>query len=203
MTTLRPSLAKLLASSRYWVPLADGDYLATPMLTIQGQGFGVQRDELIDRHLHLPRIIDDLCEPMRNFVTQSRANAELVFETLRTIENRVISLKNANGDLLYFATVSSVSQHADKPDLVTLVGRALSYKDWKEYGPTLACVSKVDVEMHYVQHEQLDVQFPGWQERWAAGQTLGLKNYALTKYIFWQTAAVPDLPTDLVFDGAY
>lgn len=181
--------------------MPDGTYRVRPFFHMEGPGYLVTSEELIIRNALLPRIIEGLCRSIPLYMMQPDADAELVWETLRATENNVLHVIRGHQGPLFFSSLSNINTVKDSSHLVSLTGRVVTFRGMGDAGPDLPYVSLVEVQVHYINRDVLEKQFPGWSERWAAGQALGLQSYDLTKYIFRQSPDVAGLPVSLVFDS--
>lgn len=118
----------------------------------------------------------------------------LVESLIRQSLGDVVHCRHLRGKAHVLQHVYEYTLDLAHPDRVTLDGMVQNLRTSSVDGQEVTFVTSVDPITVKVQKADLDSRYPGWQERWALADVLGLRRDELRRFIF----PVQQVPTRAV-----
>lgn len=199
MTNTRTSNLQL--GMHEWSVLNDTSFVADANTS---EPFVIPVAELEELHPKLPIALraaiarNELLEPPK-----SSASGAEAFYTLLLLRNEPVKLVDANGNEQNYVSILTFKVDSGLPHSASLFGIVVDVETIDHMGQPVPFVAGWSGFQSCVLKEELDKQFPGWENRLSAGDELGLTGaelsaYALTRHDHDATVN-PHMP-DLAFD---
>lgn len=195
MTTPELSLDDLMTLHVSWMFDDPGVYRAVLRSANDPDGPELGQDvpvaQLSSLHPLLPGTLDAMLTYQRENYSTPSVSGLRIAQTLALLNNEYVNFTDVDGWGRKLVKLRSIERYQDSVDMVLLHGSDIT---------TLpATVEQQAIEFALTSHtthrvvkiEELNRQYPGWEERWRIGQDIGLEAQELIPHVFYNTPLVP------------
>lgn len=202
MSSIRPNLDTLLSIAERWIRADNGVFGAGIVKNSISEVWAVEPYELACFHPLFAQSLEEMLLWKQKNHQRSHATRSEVIATLSVLRNGVFDFKDIQNDTVLFTNLNTLHIPSDKEKHIWVDGDLVLLKKAGLNNTGVPFVTACQTAGLTVSRADLDLRYPGWEERWRIGKELGVDTKVLLKEVFNQTAASlsPESLTGLTFD---
>lgn len=148
--------------------------------------YPVSDSELAALHPRMPEVVRAMVTWTKTNKKQEEILGEEFFAQLDILQYGLIELETHHGEVEAFSHISSVIE--DENETVELTAATVTLDYVQLVDESTPIVVSTLFWSHTVSKVELDRKYPGWEERWKIGQTIGMANSQLMRMVFAKDA---------------